>query len=56
MEEACQLAILAYPYEVPEWMPDFLLHLGDYLHEAPQIQVNVQDNFKFSWTSVFSIS
>ena len=33
--------ILAYPYQVPKWMPEILVHLGDYLHEAPQIQVSI---------------
>jgi len=34
--------ILAYPYQVPLWMPEILLRIGDYLHEAPQIVATVK--------------
>lgn len=31
--------VLAFPYDVPLWMPEVLLDVGNYLHDAPQIQV-----------------
>ncbi|XP_047137768.2 proteasome activator complex subunit 4A isoform X1 [Hydra vulgaris] len=34
--------VLAYPYEVPIWMPEVLLDLGNYIHSYPQIQATVK--------------
>ena len=31
--------ILAFPYEVPEWMPQMLLEVGEHLHDGNYIQV-----------------
>lgn len=34
--------VLAFPYDVPLWMPEVLLDVGNYLHDAPQIQATVK--------------
>ena len=31
--------ILAFPYEVPEWMPQMLLEVGEHLHDGNYVQV-----------------
>eukprot|EP00794_Sanderia_malayensis_P017773 gene17773-19549_t len=34
--------IQAFPYDVPEWMPQVLLEVGDHLHDAAFIQATVK--------------
>ena len=36
---ALSACVLAFPYEVPLWMPEILMDIGNYLHAAPQVQV-----------------
>ena len=31
--------ILAFPYEVPEWMPQMLMEVGEHLHDRTNIEV-----------------
>ena len=33
--------ILAFPYEVPDWMPQMLLEVGEHLHDGNFIQVSL---------------
>ena len=37
---ALSACVLAFPYDVPEWMPEVLIEIGNYVHDSPQIQVN----------------
>ena len=32
--------VLAFPYEVPDWMPQMLLEVGEHLHDGNYVQVN----------------
>ena len=40
--------ILAFPYDVCSWMPEVVIHLGNYVHEVPQIAV--------SWYAIWCVS
>jgi len=39
--------VLAFPYDVCAWMPEVVIHLGNYVHEVPQIAVSAFENKLF---------
>jgi hypothetical protein len=46
----------AYPYQVPEFMPEFLMILGDHLHDSEPIPVSTFLNSFFFSNSFFPFS